>query len=130
MEIAFGKKNLRKTWMREYDPTVEIAYESTTIKCSNFIDNQMRQFAVYSTSRAIPHIMDGLKLVQRKIIWGIKKINPRHSQKVAALTGKIMALSHYKHGPASMNGAMSLMAQDFTGSNNYENSSYCYCIAN
>ncbi|MEL6177577.1 MAG: DNA gyrase subunit A, partial [Myxococcota bacterium] len=69
------------------------------------------------TSRALPDVRDGLKPVQRRILYGMYhglKLTPdaRH-RKSAAVVGEVMAKYH-PHGDQAIYDAMVRMAQDFS----------------
>lgn len=88
------------------------------MKVSEFINNEFREYANYDNYRSLPHIMDGLKVTQRKVLdVFIEHIG----------TGKIVVdkagmraadLSKYHHGATSMIGVLVGMNQDFPGANN------------
>jgi DNA topoisomerase-2 len=121
MTIAFGKDSeIRKLWLKCYDPTADdgASYEKDEITYSEFIDSHMKNFALYDNWRKIPSITDGLKPVQRMIIFGMKKLNSKHKTKVNILSSKLMALTHYAHGEQSFQKAMTRMAQRIAGVNN------------
>ncbi|HQC36867.1 MAG TPA: DNA gyrase subunit A [Thermotogota bacterium] len=65
--------------------------------------------------RAIPDVRDGLKPVQRKILYGMLELNLAHNQaykKSARIVGEVMGKYH-PHGDASIYDALVRMAQDF-----------------
>lgn len=59
--------------------------------------------------RAIPHIDDGLKPVQRRILHTMKKLDDEHFIKVANIVGATMAF--HPHGDASIYGALVQLGQ-------------------
>ncbi len=66
--------------------------------------------------RALPDARDGLKPVQRRILYGMYKINNVHSQptkKSARIVGEVMGKYH-PHGDAAIYDALMRMAQSFT----------------
>lgn len=68
------------------------------------------------TSRALPNVYDGLKPVQRRILYIMHKLNLLHSKpyrKSAHVIGNVMARVH-PHGDLSIYEAMGRMAQDFS----------------
>ena len=67
--------------------------------------------------RAIPYLQDGLKPVQRRILYTLWKYQSKGLQKVSAATGLVLTL--HPHGPASIESAIVNLAQDYTFSNNY-----------
>lgn len=93
------------------------AAKSLTVK--NLFDRDVRSYSVYANYRAIPHVMDGFKTSQRKVIFGtLKKAIPDTGIKVSQLAAAIGQVAAYHHGEASLEGAIVNMAQDFAGSNN------------
>ena len=83
---------------------------------SEVAKNEWRDFAMYTVeSRAIPHMIDGLKPVQRFYLYSSIVNSPREFKKVAAVSG-IISDYGYNHGEGSAAGAGQLMAA--TWSNN------------
>ncbi|MEY2433897.1 MAG: gyrase subunit [Acidimicrobiaceae bacterium] len=79
-----------------------------------------RSFLDYSmsviTQRALPDVRDGLKPVQRRILWGMYDIGARPDRshmKCARVTGDVMGKYH-PHGDGAIYDALVRMAQDFT----------------
>ena len=67
-------------------------------------------YASYSIlDRAIPHINDGLKPVQRRILYAMKTIDDGHFNKVANIVGT--AMQYHPHGDASIYGAIVQLGQ-------------------
>ena len=73
-------------------------------------------------ARSIPRFMDGLKQVQRKIIWGSmkkwSKAKKKEKVKVMTLCSYISTKTQYHHGDKSMCDAIVHMVHDFVGTNN------------
>jgi DNA topoisomerase-2 len=78
----------------------------------------MVHFSVESVHRAIPHVMDGFKPSQRKVLFGCFKRNLIKSIKVAQLAGYVSEKAAYHHGEQSLQATIVGMAQNFVGSNN------------
>ena len=84
------------------------------------IDHQMRSAYIdYSmsviVSRALPDVRDGLKPVQRRVLFGMDKLNLDFSAatvKSAAIVGEVMGKYH-PHGDASIYDTMVRMAQNW-----------------
>ncbi|HEX4822139.1 MAG TPA: DNA gyrase subunit A [Acidimicrobiales bacterium] len=79
-----------------------------------------RSFLDYSmsviTARALPDVKDGLKPVQRRILWGMYDIGARPDRshmKCARVTGDVMGKYH-PHGDSAIYDALVRLAQDFT----------------
>ena len=73
-------------------------------RVKSYLDTEVKEFAQYVIrSRAMPSIMDGLRLGARKILWAaitgdMKKV---HKVKMQSLIGDTMK-QHYNHGDASL----------------------------
>lgn len=121
ISLAFDKKHSddRKEWLKKYDRNNILKYEERDVSYNKFINNDLIHFSNDDTSRSIPHIMDGLKPSQRKILYGafLRKLD-KDEVKVAQLAGFVSDRAAYHHGEASLNGAIVGMAQNFIGSNN------------
>jgi DNA gyrase subunit A len=85
------------------------------------ISSEMREsFLNYAmsviVSRALPDVRDGLKPVQRRILYGMSELNMTPGgayKKSARLVGDVMGKYH-PHGDSSIYEAMVRMAQDFS----------------
>ena len=67
------------------------------------------------TARALPDVRDGLKPVQRRILYAMDELGTHHDKphrKSARIVGDTMGKYH-PHGDASIYDAMVVMAQDF-----------------
>jgi topoisomerase-4 subunit A len=72
-------------------------------------NNYFLEYASYSIrDRAIPHIDDGLKPVQRRILHALHKIDDGKFHKVANVVGQTM--QYHPHGDQSIYGALVLLA--------------------
>ena len=120
IDMVFNKKRSehRKQWLQNYDRNNCLNMMEEKIPLSDFIHKEMIHFSKYDCDRSIPNMMDGLKVSQRKILYGSFKKNLVSEIKVAQLSGYISEHSGYHHGEASLNGAIVNMAQNFVGSNN------------
>ena len=86
----------------------------TTVNITDFINDDVKEYSKYVLySRAIPSLIDGLKPSQRKILWTAIKSARDKNIKTASLTGNVISMANYHHGDASLNEAISGMAQDF-----------------
>ena len=68
------------------------------------------------TARALPDVRDGLKPVQRRILYAMDDLSLRHSQphkKSARIVGEVLGKYH-PHGDMAVYDAMTRMAQDFS----------------
>ena len=67
-------------------------------------------------ARALPDVRDGLKPVQRRVLYAMYDMGVRHDakfRKSAAVTGEVLGKYH-PHGDSSVYGALVRMAQDFS----------------
>ncbi|HPS28424.1 MAG TPA: DNA gyrase subunit A, partial [Candidatus Paceibacterota bacterium] len=67
-------------------------------------------------ARALPDVRDGLKPVQRRILYAMNEIGLTHSgktRKSAAVVGEVLAKYH-PHGDTAVYDTMARMAQDFS----------------
>ena len=72
-------------------------------------DNYFLEYAsYYIKDRAIPHIDDGLKPVQRRILHALHKIDDGKFHKVANVVGQTM--QYHPHGDQSIYGALVVLA--------------------
>jgi topoisomerase-4 subunit A len=71
-----------------------------------------RSFLDYASyvirDRAIPYLADGLKPVQRRILWALHQMDDGRFMKVANVTGETM--KYHPHGDASINDALVVLA--------------------
>jgi DNA topoisomerase-2 len=121
LTLAFQKTRAddRKDWLMNYDRNEILTYEERAVSYYDFIHKDLKHFSNYDNSRSIPHIMDGLKPSQRKILYGaILRGLDKEEIKVAQLAGFVSDKAAYHHGEASLMGAIIGLAQDFKGSNN------------
>ena len=121
MKLAFSKDkaNDRKQWLSSYDPSEIIQNDQKDVTMTEFIHRELKHFSEGDVRRSIPSAIDGLKVSQRKILYGsfLKGIMT-NEMKVAQLCGYIADKSCYHHGEVSLSSAITNMAQDFVGSNN------------
>jgi DNA topoisomerase-2 len=121
MSLAFSKKRAddRKSWLSRYDPQRTLTpAKDGHIGYSNFVNDELIHFSNADNIRSLPSLMDGLKPSQRKILFGCFKRGLRSEIRVAQLAGYVSEHASYHHGEASLNGAITAMAQTFVGSNN------------
>ena len=83
-------------------------------------DEMRRSYLTYAMSviveRALPDVRDGLKPVQRRILYGMSELSlwpDRPHRKSARIVGEVMGKFH-PHGDAAIYDAMVRMAQDFS----------------
>ena len=80
------------------------------LKLSGMYQNWFIDYASYVIlERAIPHIEDGLKPVQRRILHVMKESDDGHYTKVAGIVGDTM--HYHPHGDASIGDALVQLGQ-------------------
>lgn len=119
IDLAFNKKRAddRKVWLQGYDKSALIP-TGLKLPYTDFIHKDLIHFSNYNLERAIPSVMDGLKVSQRKILYAAFKRNLTTEIRVAQFAGYVSEHTGYHHGEQSLNDAIIGMAQDFMGSNN------------
>lgn len=120
INLAFNKKQAddRKKWLSHYEPTKMLIPENGKANYSNFVNNELIHFSNADNIRSLPHLIDGLKPSQRKILYSCFKRNLKDEIRVAQLAGYVSEHAAYHHGEASLNGTIIGMAQNFVGANN------------
>ncbi|MEK6795856.1 MAG: DNA gyrase subunit A [Spirochaetota bacterium] len=96
---------------------------TTTKTASEYFETQVNEdqckYSRYvCDSRAIPNEIDGLKPVQRRILWTMYNSSARNAfTKTVKVAGLVMG--YHPHGDRSIQDAISAMAQEFPFANNY-----------
>lgn len=115
----------RKDWLEKYDPKTPFALDDegklVSINMSDFLNNEVIKFSHDDCKRSIPHLFDGLKESQRKVLYSVKKRNLTYNKtslKVAQLAGYVAEVSNYHHGEQNLFQTITKMANEFPGSNN------------
>ena len=84
--------------------------DSKKFKLSGMFREWFLDYASYVIlQRAVPHIVDGLKPVQRRVLHAMKKIDDGRFTKVANIVGQ--AMQYHPHGDASILGALVQIGQ-------------------
>ena len=124
---AFHNKqaDARKDWLGEYNSdnyvSLDDQTELTKMSITTYVNDELIKFSHADCKRSLPHLMDGLKESQRKIIYSIKKRGLKYSGdslKVAQLGGYVAEHSNYHHGENSLFEAIIHLAASFVGMNN------------
>ena len=123
MTLAFSKAQAddRKGWLTAHmaKPPAGVAYGHVkALSVTDFIHRDMANFSAEDIKRSIPHVADGLKPSQRKVIYACLKKNLTSDMKVAQLGGYVAEQTAYHHGEASLQGTIVNLAQSFVGANN------------
>lgn len=123
IDMVFNKKrvNDRKEWLNNLQKGTFVDYSAAQeggMKYSEFVNKELILFSKNDCERSIPHVMDGFKPSQRKVLFACFKRKLKDEIKVAQLAGYIGEHSAYHHGEASLHGTIVNMAQSFVGANN------------
>lgn len=126
IKLAFDKTlaDDRKEWISKAIVDIKkngsiVDYTQKKVPISSFIDNELVLFSIYDCSRSLPNMMDGLKVSQRKVLFGTMNFTfEKETVQVAQLSSFISGLTHYHHGEVSLQGTIINMAQNFVSSGN------------
>jgi len=94
--------------------------QSDRVSLVNVEDEMRESYLSYAmsviASRALPDVRDGLKPVQRRILYAMREMNltpDKQHRKCAGVIGEVLK-SYHPHGDSSVYDALVRMAQDFT----------------
>lgn len=122
LELAMGAEGAderKKLYRLLIGLTDEQRLDSRKVyKIEDVIYEELILYAIESNKRAIPSIVDGCKHSYRQIVYSALNKKGKDFEGVEEFQGIVKNLTHYKHGPDSMKGAIIGIAQDFPGSNN------------
>src|SRR5207302_1145580 len=71
VDMAFSKRRIedRKKWLFRFDKNNKMNVEEPEFAIKDFIDKDLIEFSMDDNIRSIPSAVDGLKPVQRKILF-------------------------------------------------------------
>lgn len=120
LDLAFNKKRAddRKDWINAHTDGQYVDHTQASVTYKDFVHKELVLYAKYDLYRMIPHLLDGLKPSQRKVLYSCIKRKLTKDIKVAQLSGYVSEHAAYHHGEASLQTTIVNMAQDFVGSNN------------
>lgn len=117
-ELAFRKTRAedRKTWLNTFDKSAQLPPDAEYVSMKEFVNNQLCHYSWDDVQRSLPHVVDGLKESTRKILFAVKTLpaNAPHIR-VAQMAAYVGQVSAYRHGEASLTGAIVGMAQKYVG---------------
>ncbi|WP_231425096.1 DNA gyrase/topoisomerase IV subunit A [Pedobacter sp. Leaf250] len=94
----------------ELDPNINEEHKHTITPINGLYENWFLDYASYVIlDRAVPHIHDGLKPVQRRIMHSLKEMDDGRFNKAANVIGNTM--KYHPHGDASIGDAMVQIGQ-------------------
>lgn len=85
---------------------------------TKFLNEELVDYASYSTLRAIASLVDGQKNSARKVIHTVQQKNITTKTKVSNLNSTTALTTEYLHGDQVLNGVIVNLAQNFAGTNN------------
>ena len=120
LEIAFGKDVPgRKKWMMETSDAPPCDYVGQRpLPFETFCNTSLAAYSQSSLIRGIPSLVDGCCEASRKLIFGLEKLGVTKSERVSQLVGKLIGISAYHHGDASLTETLVRMAQTYVGGAN------------
>ncbi len=78
MEKAFKDEEAdeRKEWLKQYNPNartfdLDSPNKILQLDISTFINEELIKFSIEDCKRSLPHLIDGQKESQRKVIFGL-----------------------------------------------------------
>jgi DNA topoisomerase-2 len=100
IDMVFNKKKAdeRRNWLLNLKKETFLDYgkvKEEGLKYSQFINEELILFSKADCDRSIPHVMDGFKPSQRKVLFGCFKRKLKDEVKVAQLAGYIGEHSSY-----------------------------------
>lgn len=119
IDMVFRKERVddRKLWLSHVRKDIYLDFSTVAaagLRYSDFINKEYILFSNYDNDRSIPHVMDGFKPSQRKVLYGcFKRKLYKNEIKVAQLVGYVAEHSSYHHGEQSLQGTIVGMAQNF-----------------
>lgn len=124
VKLAFAKENSdeRKQWIEQWKPILGVD-KLKEIPVSLFIDAGVGLYSLAAIQRAIPHVVDGMKDSQRKIVWAAylewKSFNKKDYPEVGVdkFAAQVSKTTPYHHGAQNLEGTITGMAAEFVGSN-------------
>lgn len=81
------------------------------VTASDCIGDNIKTFADYTIETKLPHYLDGLKAINRRILVTLNRMGPG-LKKELSVGGEVVTM--HPHGDSSINTAISVMAQPFT----------------
>lgn len=111
----------RKDMVKSKQLPVEIDYSDDNVNAVDFLLAEVLPHSIYNNERMLPHVIDGLKMVQRKLIWTLLtkyKNVTSPTLKMAQFAADSAKETMYKHGEISACGAGVNMAKNFPISGN------------
>lgn len=114
------QRDARKEWLgsssTDYEP---LDYSDRVFNVTQMFETELLEYSRSSILRAIPSLVDGLKMSNRQVMHTcFKKLRPGDEMKVAQLASLVALETEYVHGEQSLIDTIIGMAQWYPGSNN------------
>jgi len=120
LKLAFDgtmAENRREWLLNTYDPDSYLDYSQDVAPHREFFDQSFIHYSMYDCQRSIPHLMDGLKISQRKAMT-VALSHLKSDTKVTVFSNDVMSKMKYHHGDAAMTETIVRLAQTHLGTNN------------
>eukprot|EP00873_Tetraselmis_striata_P033653 jgi/Tetstr1/453917/TSEL_040836.t1 len=117
-ELAFRRSRAedRKKWLNTFDKTAQLPADAEFVSMKQFVNSQLCHYSWDDVQRSLPHVVDGLKESTRKILFALKSRPASASHiRVAQMAAFVGQVSAYRHGEASLTGAIIGMGQTYVG---------------
>lgn len=88
------------------------------MKISKFYNDELVDYASYSTLRMISSAIDGMKNSHRKVVATVSARNISKESKVSQLASQVAQDQEYLHGDVSLQGVIVNLAANYLGTNN------------
>lgn len=109
-QLEHGEESVQSSTPEEKAHYQKLTSETKKYKLSGMYKDWFLDYASYVIlERAVPHIQDGLKPVQRRILHAMKKMDDGRYNKVANIIGYTMQF--HPHGDASIGDALVQLGQ-------------------
>jgi DNA topoisomerase-2 len=120
--LAFDKSSAsyRKDWILNSIGSEPKYTPDGVMTLSRFIHEQLIIYHKMVLRRAIPTLMDGMKMSQQKALYGARKYfgKSNNPKKLTVFVGSCTESTHYHHGDVSLAKTIIKLGQGFVGSNN------------
>lgn len=117
-ELAFRKTRAedRKEWLNGFDKAAQLPEGSEFVSMKDYVSKELCHYSWDDVQRSLPHVVDGLKESTRKILFALKsRAASAGHVRVAQMAAYVSQVSAYRHGEASLVGAIVNMGQSYVG---------------
>jgi len=121
VDIFFNEKlaDERKRFLsKDYSPQTYVDYAQLATSIGAFLRDEMSHFLQADNVRSLPSAVDGLKPVQRKVLFAFFERKQTAEVKVAQAGAMVAERTAYHRGETSVAEAIVGLAQDHVGTNN------------